>query len=253
MSDTDTTKEQSMSLFTVGAAHADEGAFAGMKVSRGEGGAAVEGRLTSPIARVPACVDACDGISVKGRLIKSLAYTTDVAVVRNCNADAVFAVYPFTGEPVITEALMTVAQQPMFVGVGGGTTAGGRVVELAMMAEMQGVAGVVLNGPATPEIVENVMSVVDIPVVATVLDDDVTVDLKVLSGAAILNVAAGRRTAEVVRAIRERHPDVPIIASGGKTEESILATVEAGADAVVWTPPTAQELQWAMMDRYREM
>ncbi|MBR3157942.1 MAG: hypothetical protein IKF14_02450 [Atopobiaceae bacterium] len=224
-----------------------------MKVSRGEGGAAVEGRLTSPVARVPSCIEACGGVSIKGRVIKSLAYTTDVAVVRNCNGDAIFAVYPFTGEPVITQALMTVAQQPMFVGVGGGTTAGGRVVELAMTAEMQGVAGVVLNGPSTPETMESVMSVVDIPVIATVLDDTYEVDLKVLAGAAILNVAAGRRTAEVVAAIRERHPEMPIIASGGKTEESILATIEAGADAVVWTPPTAQELQWEMMGRYREM
>lgn len=47
---------------------------------------------------------------------------------------------------MITQALLTVAQMPLFVGVGG-TTTGPRVAELAMVAEMQGAAGVVINAP----------------------------------------------------------------------------------------------------------
>ena len=220
-------------------------------VARGENGAVFEGRLSSPIARVPKVIESCPGICIKGRTLRSFAYTTDVAIIRNCNADAIFAVYPFTGEPIITQALMSVAQNPLFVGVGGGTTTGSRVIELAMMAEMQGAAGVVLNAPATPETVDNVMATVDIPVIATVVADDEIVDEKVEAGAAIINVAAGAATAQVVRAIRERHPEMPMMASGGKTEESILATIDAGADAVVWTPPSTVEIQKQMMSVYR--
>ncbi len=240
------------SLFSPSSSRAPEQHSTSLTVERTERGARIEGRLTSPIARVPEEVLACPGITVKGRNIKSLAYTTDVAVIRNCNADAVLAVYPFTGEPIITQALMTVAQQPLFVGVGGGTTTGSRVVELAMMAEMQGAAGVVLNAPASAETVESAMAVIDIPVVATVVADDEEVDDKILAGAAVINVAAGARTAEVVAGIRARHPEMPLIASGGKTGESILATVAAGADAITWTPPSAQELQHAMMALYRK-
>ena len=239
-------------LFSPSASIAAEKHSTSLTVERGASGARIEGRLTSPIARVPEEVANCPGISVKGRNIKSLAYTTDVAVIRNCNADAILAVYPFTGEPIITQALMTVAQQPIFVGVGGGTTTGSRVVELAMMAEMQGAAGVVLNAPASVEVVESTMGVIDIPVVATVVADDEEVDDKILAGAAVINVAAGARTAQVVAGIRARHPEMPIIASGGKTGESILATIAAGADAVTWTPPSAQDLQHAMMQRYRQ-
>lgn len=241
------------SLFSPSSDMAQEKSSPGMVVARtASGGASVEGRLTSPVARVPEAAARCGGITVKGRNIRALAYTTDVAVIRNCNADAILAVYPFTGEPIITQALMSVAQQPLFVGVGGGTTTGPRVVELAMMAEMQGAAGVVLNSPASAETVQSTMSVIDIPVVATIVADDETVDEKILAGAAIINVAGGRRTAEVVAGIRARHPEMPIMASGGKTDESILATIAAGADAVTWTPPSAQELQWSMMARYRE-
>jgi len=46
---------------------------------------------------------------------------------------------------------------------------------------------------------------------------------------------------------------VPIIASGGKTEDSIRKTIQAGANAVTWTPPTTQELFKVTMAKYREM
>ena len=73
---------------------------------------------TSPNARVPEIItQRCGGITVKGHTLKSFAYTTDAVIIRNTNANAILAVYPFTGEPVITQALLTVAQMPLFVGV----------------------------------------------------------------------------------------------------------------------------------------
>ena len=212
----------------------------------------ITGTLRAHSIQVPDVIYQAKGMVIMGRRIKSIVFSTDVAIIRNCNADAVLAVYPFTPQQAISQAVISAAVSPVFVGVGGGTTTGSRVVELAMMAEMQGAAGVVLNAPASAETVESTMAVIDIPVMATVLADDEDVDNKIMAGAAILNVAAGARTAEVVASIRARHPEMPIVASGGKTGESILATVAAGADAVSWTPPSAQDLQHAMMNRYRE-
>ena len=71
------------------------------------------------------------------------------------------------------------------------------------------------------------------------------------AGASILNVSAAARTPEVVRAIRKDFPDVPIIATGGGQEESIMRTVEAGANAISYTPPTTKELFSSMMEDYR--
>lgn len=212
----------------------------------------VEGRLTSSVVRVPPQVRDCSGIMVNGRRLKSFAYSTDVAVIHNTNADAILAVYPFTGHPQIMKAIQSVAKAPVFTGVGGGTTTGHRVLELAMFAEMQGMMGVVLNAPSPVETVERVVATVDIPVVVTVLEWDDFARAKVEAGARIVNVAAGRRTAEVVRAAREEYPDLPIIATGGNSPESIRATIEAGANALSWTPPSAPELQGMMMDQYRD-
>ena len=153
------------SLFTPSEAVAVEQHSVTPHVSRTRYGTArIEGRLSSPNARVPAVISQhCGGITVKGHTLKSFAYTTDAVIIRNTNANAILAVYPFTGEPVITQALLTVAQMPLFVGVGGGTTTGPRVAELAMVAEMQGAAGVVINAPAPAETIETTMLMVDIP------------------------------------------------------------------------------------------
>ena len=176
------------SLFTPSEAVAVEQHSTTPHVSRTRYGTArIEGRLSSPNARVPAVISQhCGGITVKGHTLKSFAYTTDAAIIRNTNANAILAVYPFTGEPVITQALLTVAQMPLFVGVGGGTTTGPRVTELAMVAEMQGAAGVVINAPAPAETIETTMSMVDIPVIATVTEDDEITECKILAGAAII-------------------------------------------------------------------
>ena len=140
--DPDLIRLNKRSLFTPSASVAVEQHSAVPHVSRSTYGTAkVEGRLTSPNARVPEIItQRCGGITVKGHTLKSFAYTTDAVIIRNTNANAILAVYPFTGEPVITQALLTVAQMPLFVGVGGGTTTGPRVAELAMVAEMQGAA-----------------------------------------------------------------------------------------------------------------
>ena len=54
------------------------------------------GTLRSHQVEVPACIAECSGIRIFGRRIKSLVFSTDVAIIKNVNADAIIAVYPFT-------------------------------------------------------------------------------------------------------------------------------------------------------------
>ena len=81
-------------------------------------------------------------------------------------------------------------------------------------------------------------------------DDDITARIR--SGAAILNVASGINTPNIVKKIRDEFPAVPVIASGGPTDESIRVTIEAGANAITYTPPSAQRLFSEQMRSYRE-
>ena len=221
-------------------------------VPAADGPEPIEGRLRKAPLRVPDNYEKCSGFTLFGRRIRTLLYSTDVAAIRNSNADAIFAVYPFTAQPAITQALLTVAEAPLFVGVGGGTTTGRRAAELAAVSEMQGAAGVVLNSPATPEMVAQVASTVDIPVIATITCFDNEAAEKIQSGARVINVAAGRRTPEVIAELRAAFPALPIIATGGRDDATAAATIAAGANALIWAPPSVVELQRDMMVRYRE-
>ena len=118
----------------------------------------IDGTLRQFALRVPDVIDACSGIMVFGKRIKSLVFSTDLSIIRNVNADAVFAVYPFTPQPIITQALLMASDLPVFVGVGGGLTTGKRVVNLAMYAEMQGATGVVVNAPTPGRILNRIRS-----------------------------------------------------------------------------------------------
>ena len=73
------------SLFTPSEAVAVEQHSVTPHVSRTRYGTArIEGRLSSPNARVPAVISQhCGGITVKGHTLKSFAYTTDAAIIRN--------------------------------------------------------------------------------------------------------------------------------------------------------------------------
>ena len=203
------------------------------------------------IVTMPEEIYDASGIVIMGRRIKSLIFSTDIAIIRNCNADAVLAVYPFTPQQIIADAIVSTSSLPVFCGVGGGTTTGTRVVMLAKDAEALGAMAVVVNAPTSNTVIEQIARVVDIPIVVTVLDENTDIDARLEAGTSILNVSAAARTPEVVRIIRERYPDVPIIATGGPSRETIRKTVEAGANAISFTPPTAEELFHGLMTRYR--
>ena len=210
----------------------------------------IKGYLRDFRLSVPDAIYECRGIKIFGRRIKSIVFSTDVSILRNCNADAVIAVYPFTPQPVITQAVMMAADCPVFVGVGGGLTKGERVINLARHAEYQGATGVVLNAPTSNDTIREVAKVVDLPIVITVVKED-DIASRLDAGAQILNVSAAAQTPELVAKIREKYPDVPVMATGGPTEESIKETIKAGADAITWTPPSNGEVFRDIMDAYR--
>ena len=54
------------------------------------------GTLRDHVLSVPDTIYECSGILIFGRRIKSLVFSTDVAIIKNINTDAVIAVYPFT-------------------------------------------------------------------------------------------------------------------------------------------------------------
>ena len=193
----------------------------------------VESRLRHNILKMPQEVYQASGIVINGRRLKSFVFTTDLAIIRNCDADAVFAVYPFTPQQAISDAIIKASYIPVFCGVGGGTTHGVRTLNLARDVESQGAMGVVLNSPISDLNLLAVSRVVDIPVIITVTKEDTDIRSRIEAGASILNVACSTNTPRIVKKIRDEFPDVPIIASGGagKKEDFLELFHHKGIDA----------------------
>ena len=208
-------------------------------------------KLRKNIVMVPACIDACSGIRVFGQLLKSFLFSTDVAIIRNTNANAIIAVYPFTPQPMISQALILAADKPIFCGVGGGVTTGERSLTLAVHAEFQGALGIVLNKPTPNDLIRKLKEVVDIPVTVTIVSTAEDIKGRIAAGVDILNVSGALKTPDIIKKIRDINPDVAVIATGGKTEETIMEAIGVGANAISFTPPSTGMLFKEIMEAYR--
>lgn len=212
----------------------------------------VHSKLRKSFITVPKEIYKASGIMIFEKRIKSLLFTTDLAIIRNSNADSIMAVYPYTPQNSISQAILDVSNVPCFIGVGGGTTQGLRSKYIAIEAELAGAYGVVVNSPMPNEDIKSISDFVDIPVIASVVSFENDYMGKIAAGAEILNVSGGKYTAALVREIRKNIGDkFPIIATGGKTGEQILETIEAGANAISYTPPSSSDVFGSMMDAYR--
>ena len=211
-----------------------------------------EGELRKHSLQVPRCISECSGIRVFGRRIKSLVFSTDVAIIKNINADAVIAVYPFTPQPSITQAIIGISEVPVFCGVGGGLTNGVRSASMAAYVEHQGAYGVVCNSKIGLDTIRAIKEAVEIPVVYTVISEKMDIEPYLAAGVDFVNVSGAARTPEIVAALRAKYPELPIIATGGPTDESILETIQAGTNAITWTPPSNGEIFRDIMAAYRD-
>ena len=209
-------------------------------------------KLRKNIVTVPEIIDQCSGIRVFGQLLKSFLFSTDVAIIRNTNANAIIAVYPFTPQPVISQALILPADKPIFCGVGGGMTTGDRSLDLAIHAEHQGALGVVLNKPTPNSLIMRIKEKIDIPVVITIVSEKDDIEGRLAAGVDIFNVSGADKTQDIIKKIRALSDSVAILATGGRTDETIMAAIKAGANAISVTPPTTGELFKDIMNRYRE-
>ena len=77
--------------------------------------------------------------------------------------------------------------------------------------------------------------------------------IKDLAGAGvdIFNISTGEMTVDSIVDIRTVLPNIPLMASGGPHESAIRETIKAGADAIVFNPPTATEILRTVFDEYR--
>ena len=213
----------------------------------------VKTALSRGVLEVPEIINKATGIRISGKLIKSFIFTTDTALVRNSNADAVLALHPFVSQITIIRAIMTAADIPVFCGIGGGTNDTERMASFAFESEVLGARGIVLNAAVSDEVIRCIKKTTTLPVILTVTSKKTDVEERIAAGVDIFNISAAAETPELVRFIREQAPNFPIIASGGPSDETIEKTIDTGANAISYTPPPISDIFKDMMDKYRKL
>jgi len=111
---------------------------------------------------------------------------------------------------------------------------------------------VVVNASISNDVIQGMRETIDLPIVVTVVSEHDDIDGRIAAGATILNVSGAKETANIVRHIRSKYPNVPIIATGGPTEESIRETIAAGANAITYTPQSTSEILNEIMINHRK-
>jgi len=119
-------------------------------------------------------------------------------------------------------------------------------------AEFKGAMGVVVNSSIGNDVIAGMRETIDLPILVTVVSEKDDIDGRIASGATILNVSGAKETANIVRHIRSKYPDVPIIATGGPTDESIRETIIAGANAITYTPQSTSDILNEIMIKHRK-
>lgn len=204
------------------------------------------------LVHVPEVIRRSSGIIINGRRYKSFLFSSDVATIMYSDADAVLAVYPYSPHPSIIKALSIVAPSPLAAGVGGGVTQGKRSETIARFADAYGCMAVVLNAAVDVDTVKAVNEAIDIPIIYSVISKHMEIDEHIEAGVSILNISGGKETTEIVKIFRDRYPNIPIIATGGGTDDQILETINAGANGISYTPPTTKDVFRKNMDKYRD-
>lgn len=194
----------------------------------------------------------CQGLLLKNENVKSFLFSTDMALIENNDADAILAVYPFPPSPKIIKTLIDFAGKPIVCGVGGGTTKGKKSLEMAIYAEEVGAAGIIVNVPFENKDIKKIREKVSLPIIATVTSSDYDfLKGKIDAGVTIFHVSGGANTSKIVKEIADKFPDFPVMATGGKSLESIEESIDSGSRAIVLSPPSNKDLFKTVMDKYR--
>lgn len=163
----------------------------------------IESVLKKKPIQMPVEIYNASGINIFGKRLKSLIFTTDLAIIKNHNADGVIAVYPFTPQIAINQAIIELSSAPVFVGVGGGITTGQRSLDIALNAELNGAYGVVMNAPTKNELISQMKERLDIPIIITIVSNKEDFESRIKAGASIFNVSGGANTVNIVKQIRK--------------------------------------------------
>lgn len=210
-------------------------------------------KLSASKFDIPEAIHESSGILIGNHKIQSVLLSTDLSFIANLNIDSVLVIHPFDPTERLNSTIREFCEGPVFMGVGGGFQQKKQMMKLAVSADENGADGIVISRPTDPEIIQKIREKVSHKLIYSILIKGENIHQLVDAGVDILNISTGENTAQTIRSIRQDFPDIPIMANGGPFDSTIRETIAAGADAIVYNPPTATEMMRSIFDEIRKV
>lgn len=210
-------------------------------------------KLTASKFEIPEAITESPGIPVGTDRIKSVLLSTDLSYIANLNIDSVLVIHPFETTEKLNTTIQEFCEGPVFLGIGGGFRQKEHMMKLAVSADKNGADGIVISRPTDPNIIKKIRGKVSSKLIYSILIEGENIHQLVDAGVDMFNVSTGENTAKTIQSIRQDYPDIPIMANGGPFDSTIRATITAGADAIVYNPPTATEMMRSLFDKFRKV
>ncbi|MEX0607865.1 MAG: hypothetical protein WD016_07080 [Balneolaceae bacterium] len=207
--------------------------------------------LTGNKYELPEAIEGCKGMNLGGHQVRSILLSTDLSYILNLKADAIMVINPFEKSEHLNKAITSLSKKPVLCDIGGGFLKEELTIKLSKSAFEFGAAGVVISKPTSYITIQKIRDQISGPLIYTVMFAEEKFSELAGAGVDIFNVSTGETTAETVAEIRSEFPEIPIMANGGPYDSTIYETIENGADAIVFNPPTATEMLRSIFDGYR--
>jgi len=208
--------------------------------------------LSADKFKLPDAIDQCPGLQFKNHKVQSVLLSTDLGYLHKLNTDCTLVIHPFEPSLKINRTVLEFDNKPVLCGVGGGLRKKENTIELIHDAEKRGASGIVITRPTPPKEVEIISEKASVKVIYSVLYGGENIPDLVSAGVEMFNVSTGEQTPETIENIRRSFPDIPIMANGGRFNATIRETIRMGADAIVYSPPTATEMMRSIFDDFRK-
>ncbi|MGN6601173.1 MAG: hypothetical protein ACTHK8_01915 [Ginsengibacter sp.] len=210
-------------------------------------------KKSGPFLHTPTIIkNKCNGLLLEGLTVRSLFFSTDVALIENNDCDAILAVYPFSPSAKIMGSLIQFTHKPVICGIGGGLTQGKVAMNMALQAEQLGASAVIVNQPFQNKWIEVIRKKIRIPIISSVSHINFQFRERASAGVDIFHITGGKNTGCILEHLKAQLPGYPLMATGGKSLSCIEQSIVLGADAIVLTPPATGELFRKIMDGYRK-
>lgn len=195
----------------------------------------------------------CMGLCLNKQVVKSIFFSTDLALIENNNCDAILAVYPFPPSAKIMKSLIEFSHKPVICGIGGGMTHGKTALNMAVEAEQLGASAVIVNQPFKNSDILKIKQRISIPIISSVSSLNFNFKERIESGVSFFNITGGKNTIHIIDYLKENFPGIPFVCTGGKTMSNLNEVLDKKVYGVVLTPPSNGDLFKKIMDKYRNI